>query len=515
VAFIGDGTLGQGVVYESLNLASCWSVPWLLVLEHNGYAQSTSTATTIAGGILARFQAFGIRTWDANIWDEAPLFAAAREAVAFVRGSRNPAVLSIGCYRLKAHSKGDDNRPPEEVERFLQRDPLVVFEQANPELALKIRAAAAARIDAACARIEARPAGAVDSAPIVPASPAPSHWSELASRESPPRVLERLRAGLGDLLQADPNVIVIGEDVEDDYGGAFKVTKGLSTRFPGRVRNTPISEAAIVGFGSGLAMAGRRPVVEIMFGDFVTLIADQLINQASKFAYLYNNQVKVPLIVRSPMGGRRGYGATHSQSLEKIFFGTPGLQIVALNDLFDPALLLQRIHDEIADPCLLVENKSLYAAKLRAAAVNGVAWLQNDAGFPTFRLPVGGGSDVTVVAYGGMLEETEKAVLTAFVDHELRCELVVPTRLQPLDLQPVLESLRQTRRLVVVEEGQGFAGFGAEVISACLEQLPGFLFHAARCSAANHPIPCAREQERQALPQASSILKAIHDTFES
>jgi 2-oxoisovalerate dehydrogenase E1 component len=215
------------------------------------------------------------------------------------------------------------------------------------------------------------------------------------------------------------------------------------------------------------------------------------------------------------MGGRRGYGATHSQSLEKIFFGTPGLQIVALNDLFDPALLLQRIHDEIAGPCLLVENKSLYAAKLRTAAVNGVAWLQNDAGFPTFRLPVGGGSDVTVVAYGGMLEETEKAVLTAFVDHELRCELVVPTRLQPLDLQPVLESLRQTRRLVVVEEGQGFAGFGAEVISACLEQLPGFLFHAARCSAANHPIPCAREQERQALPQASSILKTIHDTFES
>jgi pyruvate/2-oxoglutarate/acetoin dehydrogenase E1 component len=150
-------------------------------------------------------------------------------------------------------------------------------------------------------------------------------------------VLDRLNHALHQALEADERVYILGEDILDPYGGAFKVSRGLSTKYPDRVLTTPISEAAIVGLASGMALKGLLPIVEIMFGDFVTLAADQLVNHAAKFRWMYNDQVRVPLVVRTPMGGRRGYGPTHSQSLEKMFMGIPGLKVVAPNTLGDPA----------------------------------------------------------------------------------------------------------------------------------------------------------------------------------
>ncbi len=138
-------------------------------------------------------------------------------------------------------------------------------------------------------------------------------------------VLASLNSALRQALTQDERVLLLGEDILDPYGGAFKVTRGLSEAFPERVLTTPISEAGFTGVATGMALRGLRPVVEIMFGDFVTLIADQLINHAAKFRWMYNDQVSVPLVVRTPMGGRRGYGPTHSQTLEKLFLGVPGL----------------------------------------------------------------------------------------------------------------------------------------------------------------------------------------------
>ena len=130
-------------------------------------------------------------------------------------------------------------------------------------------------------------------------------------------------------MTADERVILMGEDILDPYGGAFKVTRGLSSAFPDRVLAAPISEAGMVGAAAGMALRGLRPGVEIMFGDFLTLAADQLINHIAKFRWMYNDQVRVPLVVRTPMGGRRGYGPTHSQTLEKLFLGIPGLTVLA------------------------------------------------------------------------------------------------------------------------------------------------------------------------------------------
>jgi 2-oxoisovalerate dehydrogenase E1 component len=526
-AFIGDGTLGQGVVYETLNLASKLGVPLLIVLEKNGYAQSTNTTTTIAGTVGARFEAFGWRYWEGAIWQEEELLSKARAAVDYVRQQRAPAALCINCYRLKAHSKGDDNRDPNEIAAHEERDPLRRFESEHPEAAREINVECADLLARVQSQIEAEGPGCAPAATTpgteqqkqaevkglshrVGSAPG-SALQPTATWQIPPqaRIVERLRAGLRWLLQTDQKVVVLGEDVEDPYGGAFKVTKGLSTEFAGRVRNTPISEAAIVGVGNGLALAGMRPVVEVMFGDFITLAADQLINQASKFAYMYNGQVSVPAIIRAAMGGKRGYGATHSQCLEKHFFGTPGLSIVAVNSICDPAMLLARVHERLAGPCLFVENKLLYARTLRRQAPDGRAWQEDGAAFPTLKLAAPAGAELTIVAYGGMVEDVEEAVKRAFSEREILCEVVVPTMLYPLDIGPIVGSVSRTRRLLVVEEGQGFAGFGSEVVARCAEQLGGQLAAAGRVYAAEHPIPCSKELEQQALPDGSRVLEAM------
>ena len=517
VAFIGDGTLGQGIVYETLNLARLWEIPLLIVLEHNGYAQSTNTTNTIAGGIRQRFEAFGVKFWEGTIWRQEELFANARAATEYVRNERAPAALCIQSYRLKAHSKGDDNRARAEVDSYLDRDPLQIFEHKFPDISQKFRQECESNIQEILASFEAQAAASPAAPTNVPSctSAAATTWrpGSLAARIGEttglPRVQERLRVGLRTLMARDERVRLIGEDIEDPYGGAFKISKGLSTEFPGRVRNTPISEAAIAGFGNGLALAGLRPIVEIMFGDFITLAADQLINQASKFAYMYAGQVSVPVIIRTPMGGKRGYGATHSQSLEKHFFGTPGLHIAAVNAVSDPALLLERIHEHLNEPCLLIENKLLYGVPVRTTASDGRLWLENVAPFPTLKLDADGKGDVTVVTYGGMVEEVEEAVRRAFVENEIVSEVLVPTMIFPLDLAPILESVARTGRLVVVEEGQGFAGFGAEVIASCAERLPEAALRSARVHAEPHPIPCSRDLEKDALPAAAQVLDAI------
>ncbi len=513
VAFIGDGTLGQGVVYETLNLASLWSLPLLIVLEKNGYAQSTATSTTIAGNVRDRFEAFGVRYFEANIWDREQLFVIAEKAADYVRKEQAPAALSIDCFRLKAHSKGDDNRSPELIAEYVARDPVHVFERESPESYSSVRKECEARLDTVLAELEAAPQPAAELAAIapkrVPAWTPAALAKDIPSARQKPRVVERVREGLRHLLAHDKRVVLFGEDMEDPYGGAFKATKGLSTEFPGRVRNTPISEAAIAGLGNGVALAGLRPFVEIMFGDFITLAADQIINQASKFAYMYAGQVAVPVVIRAAMGGKRGYGATHSQCLERHFFGTPGLNIVALNSVCDPALLLQRIHEHLNEPCLLLENKLLYGMSVHSQAPDGRVWLDDGSAFPTLKLDGQGRANITVVTYGGIVDDVEDAVKRAFEDHDIICEVLVPTRLFPLDMTPILDSVAVTGRLLVVEEGQGFAGFGSEVLAACAERLPGTALHAARVCAQPHPIPCSRELEKFALPGSDEVVAAL------
>jgi 2-oxoisovalerate dehydrogenase E1 component len=508
VVFIGDGTLGEGAVYETLNLMSKWELPLLIVLENNLYAQSTSQRQTLAGDICARAAAFGIDARSTTTAEPATLLEDVEASITLVRDERRPAFLRVDTYRLAAHSKGDDDRDPVEVQSYRARDPLTRFCEIHPTLAERAWSLAQTRIDAAVSAAEQAAFPELSSLDKSASAAKSVAWHP-ASVSEPDRVVILIRNALQRALQADARVILLGEDIESPYGGAFKATKGLSHEFPGRVRNTPISEALLVGLSNGLALAGMRPVCEIMFGDFLTLGADQIINHASKFRYMYNDQVSVPLILRSPMGGRRGYGPTHSQSLEKHFLGLPDTRMLAINHRHDPGELYDSLFATLDRPTLVIENKVLYGQRVISELPDGFAVEHSDEPFPTTRIRPEGNADVTVVCYGEMLREVEAAILRAFDEHEIICEVLCPTQLYPLNVQPIVSSVSSSHRLLVVEEGIGFAAFGAELIAQIQERSPESLRRVRRLSSPEHPIPACAPLEKLMLPHAESILGAI------
>jgi pyruvate/2-oxoglutarate/acetoin dehydrogenase E1 component len=329
------------------------------------------------------------------------------------------------------------------------------------------------------------------------------------------RVVNSLNEALHQLMRSRSDVLIIGEDIIDPYGGAFKVTQGLSTGFPDRVITTPVSEAGIVGLATGLALRGYRPIVEIMFGDFVTLIADQLINHASIMPWVYNQQVELPLVVRTPMGGRRGYGPTHSQSLERLYMGVPGLAVVAISQIYDPGEILRVAAEDVGAPVLFIENKSLYTREVLSK--EGIQRYNliiehDDSRFPTSVLYHDHAPDITFVAYGGMVPLVIEAVDHLNRREDLSCEIVVPHQLAPLDMDPIARSVQKTRRIVVVEEGVTNWGWGAEVVAG----LAHLSYEAPpeRIGAKPLPIPAGRVLEDQVLPQVEDIIKAAIRTVE-
>jgi pyruvate/2-oxoglutarate/acetoin dehydrogenase E1 component len=341
-------------------------------------------------------------------------------------------------------------------------------------------------------------------------------------------VLDSLNAGLHQALADDPQVFLLGEDILDPYGGSFKVTRGLSTAFPDRVLTTPISEAGITGIAGGMALRGMRPVVEIMFGDFSTLIADQVINHLAKFGPMYNGQVNVPVLIRTPMGGRRGYGPTHSQTLEKLFLGTPGLTVLAPfqlrgdSNLGAPGKLL---HDAILrqnEPTFFVENKLQYLFKLLTpddlreyALVETVPTQDLSAPCYTFSLKDAPPAQLTLATYGYMSNLALEALHTLAFEFEIFAELLVPTQLSPFDLDPVFESVQKTGSLLAVEEGTLSLGWGAEVLARAAEALGGKLHQVGRIAARETVIPVAKDLETQYFPQAADIVSRAKEMVAS
>jgi pyruvate/2-oxoglutarate/acetoin dehydrogenase E1 component len=324
------------------------------------------------------------------------------------------------------------------------------------------------------------------------------------------KVLEALNHGLRNTLEADQRVHFLGEDILDPYGGAFKVAAGLSTAFPDRVHTTPVSEAGIVGAGVGMALRGLLPVVEIMFGDFITLAADQLINHAGKLRWMSADRVRVPLVVRTPMGGRRGYGPTHSQTLERLFLGVPGLRVIAAPALDDPGRLLRAAVLEDGDPVLFIEHKLLYGLPVQPSADTPEWEIAVGSGrYPSYRLRVQGAPipQATLVGYGYMASLAQRAVRQLAYQHECFVELVVLTQLSPFDLSAVHESVAATGRLLTVEEGVRTHGWGAEVVAAASEGHGGRLA-AARIGAADLPVPSAGPLEAAVLPSEQDIVVA-------
>jgi 2-oxoisovalerate dehydrogenase E1 component len=511
VAVVGDGTLGQGLLYESLNLASVWDLPMLFVVEHNGIAQTTPTSDTIGGSIEERGSAFGLRTW--RLDDSAADFLEqVEEIVKEVRSSRRPGFLVIDTCRLGPHSKGDDLRPASEMERIRDRDPLTRIGRTLPEAERRFLEETAAEF------LEQAHQAALRSSEAT-AVLAPRHIFTLDSFPEPPEttiaakgnVRASLNAALDELLKERPEVLVLGEDLHDPYGGAFKVTAGLSTAYPGRVISTPISEAAICGTGIGLALAGFRPIVEIMFADFVTLAMDQLFNHAVKFPGMFAD-AQVPLVVRTPSGGRRGYGPTHSQSPEMLLTAVPGLTVVFPSRRHDPGALLKNAVVRWPHPTVVFEHKLLYSQTVDPDGYRVARANPADPGSHLFPTLVGGSRepDLTIVCYGAGVEMAEN-VASRLAEEEIGTEVVIPSLLAPLPRQSMIELLLQRDRIIVFAEGSPECGYAAELGAALHEA--GHKGSFVRVGPPPVPIPAARSLEAQVLPGEDNLFDAAVKLF--
>jgi len=511
---VGDGTLGQGLFYESMNLASVWEAPLLVIVENNGIAQTTYTQQTIGGSIEGRGAAFGLPTW--RFSDDDPEFCAkVAEVVAEVRTAGRPGFLVLDTRRMGPHSKGDDLRDGGELDEIRSRDPLAALgRQLEPETRHGIESRNANFIERVRELANASPEATYEDVPQHIFSLETRRHAGVTYPDSPSgsSVRQAINAALRHLLITVPEALLLGQDLHEPYGGAFKVTQGLSTAFPGRVISTPISEAGITGACIGLALAGFKPVMEVMFADFLTLCMDQLYNHAVKFPGMFED-MPVPLVIRTPCGGRRGYGPTHSQSPENILSSVPGLTLVFGSHRHLSGRLLIDATLRWPYPVVFLEHKLLYGEKLDQADYTELPAAAGDVAahlFPTLRRGAAD-PDVTLVAYGGMLPIAETVAKRLESEEELLVEIVAPSLLAPLPKGTLVRHLQNRRRVVVVEESHHDYGIAAE-ITACLAER-GFSGEVMRIGTPPVPIASARSLERQIIPDVESIVERILDMF--
>lgn len=508
---IGDGTLGEGLLYESMNLASVWGAPVLFVVENNGIAQTTYTRDVVAGSIVGRGAAFGLRTWELD--DAAPDFVTAVDSiVAEMRDGKGPGLLVVKTGRLGPHSKGDDLRDAAERAAITNRDPLMALgRQLDPLERARIEARNGAFLKEVEAAALASPESRFDMVPVHAMRPA----REASISAQPPvagNVRLALNAALRNLLGNSEDVLLLGEDLHEPYGGAFKVTAGLSTEFPGRVISTPISEAGITGAGIGLAMAGRRPIVEIMFADFLTLCMDQIYNHAVKFQGMFAD-CDVPLVIRAPCGGRRGYGPTHSQSPENFLVSIPGLTVVFGSHRHNVGQLLTNAVTRWPNPVVFLEHKLLYAEAQDPSDYQTVLPNESDLGadlFPTLRRG-DAQADVTLVGFGGMLPFIERAAERLGREEELSVEIVAPSLLAPIPRHTLVGLLLERQRIAVIEESHHEFGVSAELVASLAEA--GYRGKIIRIGMPPVPIASARSLERAQLPDEQTVIDKVLGLF--
>lgn len=315
---------------------------------------------------------------------------------------------------------------------------------------------------------------------------------------------EALREALREEMRRDPTVFLLGEDIGRYWGGAFKVTEGLAEEFGDeRVRDTPISESAIVGAAVGAAITGMRPVAEIMFGDLTALAMDQIANQAAKIHYMFGGQVKVPLVIRTPFGAGVNIAAHHSQSLEAWFIHVPGLYVAAPSTPYDAKGLLKTAIRG-SNPVFFCEHKLLYPIEGEVPEEEylipfGVADIKRD------------GADVTVVATLYMVHKALNAA-EELGGEGISVEVVDPRTLMPLDKQAIINSVKKTGRIVIVSEDCKTAGVSAEIAAVVAEEAIDYLdAPIKRVAEPDTPIPFSPPLEQYVIPDEKAIIKAVKE----
>ena len=313
------------------------------------------------------------------------------------------------------------------------------------------------------------------------------------------RYMQAINQALTSEMESDPSVFIAGEDVVS--GGVFAVTRGIFQEFgEKRILNTPISESAIVGLGIGAALTGLRPVVEIMFMDFIGCCMDQIMNQAAKIRYMFGGKMSVPMVIRTPGGAGLGAGPQHSQCLEALFAHIPGLKVVLPSTPYDAkGLMISAIRDD--NPVVFVENKVLYGAK-------------GEVPEEPYTIPIGKGEvkktgeDITIVAISSMVRKALEAA-DELEKEGVKAEVVDPRTISPLDIEIILESLKKTGRLLIVHEAVKNYGFGAEVAAVVSEEAFDYLdAPIVRVAAPFMPVPFSKGAEDNYIPSREKIVLA-------
>jgi len=543
LCLVGDGATNNGIAHEAMNMACMEQIrgmfdkglPIIYLVENNQYGMTGKQAGEVTGiRHLAQrgagYNSVSMRAEAVNGMDPLAVRDAVRRAVAACKAGDGPILLECLTYRYMGHSLSDDGtayRSDEEKQAWLDLDPTVSFPAALAKAGVATEAQLQERRAKMLERIDKATMYASDAVEPDPRTMYEGLFADttsetvdaslrtpdeeilaetkIATRDRSSRILYRhaVAEAIMEEMIRDRRVVLFGEDVAE-YGGAFGATRGLFEIF-GRKRifNTAISEAAICGAGAGMAMAGMRPIVELMYIDFILMAMDQVGNQCAKARYMFGGKATVPMVIRTSVGGGKGYAGQHSQSLEAVVTMIPGLKVVAPSTARDvKGLLKTAVRDD--NPVVFIEHQNLYVEK-------------GEVPEEEYTIPLGVGSvrregtDVTVVAYSAMMLVAEKAAELA-AEEGISVELVDPRTLIPLDEELIVSSVKKTGRALLLSQAPAtgcFAEHIAHVISgACFRSLKAPVRIVA---AYDVPPPMAQSLETENLPSPEKVLGVLKE----
>lgn len=511
--FFGEGALAEGEFHEAMNLAALWKLPVLFVLENNLYAMGSAVARVQANtDFVPRAASYGLPAESVDGNDVVAVEAAARRLVGAIRTGGGPQFLECRTYRTRPHSMFDAEkyRDKAEVAEWRKRSPITRFQGwlldnglMHQEQIDAIEAEVEAQVRNAVAACEQAPWEPVEDlarhvvAEVRPAPPVPVAPGKLV--ESTYR--DCCRQAVTDALLRDERVFMMGEDI-GAYGGCYAVSMGLLQEFgPERIRDTPLSEGGFTGAGIGAALAGMRPIVEIMTVNFSLLALDQILNTAATLRHMSGGQFGVPLVIRMATGAGRQLAAQHSHSLENFYAHIPGLRVVAPATLEDARGMLWTALEE-PDPVIVFEHVMLYNMAGRLPDNAGPVDIDRAA----VRRP---GRDVTLIAWSYSLWKALEAA-EALAKNGIEAEVIDLRSLRPIDDETVFASIRRTRRAVVVDEGWRTGSLSGEIAArvqeACFWHLDAPV---ARVCSAEVPVPYPKHLETAVLPQPAGIVAAV------
>jgi len=550
LCFAGDGAYSNGISHEAMNLSAMaqfknglmdrrFGVPVIFAIVNNQYAMSGQEAGEVTGVdyLARRGAAYDIDAMHAEVVDGMDVLAvydSVLRASELARKGEGPVLVEFMTYRFKGHSLHDPltYRDREELAAWQARDPIKLFTEKlletkfpdggritekdieslrdkvwNRNAEMAVAAANSPAPDPKTVLDHMYADTRSESVPKPFANPRPKKQPEKEKRDENGCILYRaaVKEALIEEMMRDGRVLIFGEDIAE-YGGAFGATRGLLEIFGReRVFNTSISESGIVGAAVGMAMTGLRPIAEIMYGDFLLQAMDQIGNQAAKWSYMSGGQISVPMVLRTTIGGGRGYAGQHSQSLESIITHIPGLIVVAPSDAYDAkGLLKSAIRDD--NPVVCFEHQLLYNTSGPVPEED-------------YLVPIGKaavkreGNDVTVVAWSFMVGEALKAA-EQLAEEGVSVEVVDVRTLVPLDIDTIVNSVRKTGRAVVTSLAVNQGSYTADVASQIQEKAFDYLdAPVLRLGALNGVVPTARPLERTFLPDAEKLVGIIRSLF--